>query len=173
MTKTSQHSLGYLNSLPSRAARRLLLRPGAMRGFILSACQTASRSGVLPNHAKRLAVTTLIWIIGWSHLAAKLLPKLEDAMAAFSREEVKQLYADDPWVSNLLLNMWEYIHGETTLTSYPWNISLPIADGATRAALSVRHGWKGGKFWTSSSWNPLLRYYDMQRSWGLSAMGNP
>ena len=135
--------------------------PGAMRGLILSACQAGSRIGVLPNDAKRLAVTTLIWLIGWSNLAAKLLPKLEDAMASFSREEVKQLYAHDPWASNLLLNIWEYIHGETMLKSYPWNISLPIAD-VCNARCSFCTSWLEGRkvldIQQLESFAPILRH---------------
>lgn len=144
MTNTYQQWSDNLHSLSRRAAGRLFFQPGRMRAFLLSVCQTASRSAVLPNHAKRAAVTTLIWLIGWSNLAAKLLPKLEEAMPVFSREEVKRLYADDPWVSNLLLNMWEYMHGETRLTSYPWNISLPIAD-VCNARCSFCTSWLEGR----------------------------
>src|SRR5262249_48972805 len=33
-----------------------------------------------------------------------------------------------PWATNFLVNVWEYATGSTHLTSYPWNISLPVAD---------------------------------------------
>ena len=34
----------------------------------------------------------------------------------------------DDWLQNYLLNVWEFVHGETQLESLPWNVTLPVAD---------------------------------------------
>ena len=56
------------------------------------------------------------------------LTELEVILARVAREDVDALFPQDPWLSNFVTNVWEFAIGETKLTSYPWRISLPIAD---------------------------------------------
>jgi len=46
----------------------------------------------------------------------------------YTRDEVRAAFARDELYRNLFLNLWEYEHGETVLQSYPYDVSLPIAD---------------------------------------------
>src|SRR5262245_11385777 len=45
-----------------------------------------------------------------------------------TREAIEREYADDPFFRNYCLNLWEYVHGVDVLTTYPWNVALPLAD---------------------------------------------
>ncbi|SEE10162.1 Radical SAM superfamily protein [Rhizobiales bacterium GAS188] len=53
---------------------------------------------------------------------------VETAVSKLSDQEISALFDRDPWLWNLVMSMWEYANGKTRLTTYPWNISLPIAD---------------------------------------------
>jgi molybdenum cofactor biosynthesis enzyme MoaA len=44
------------------------------------------------------------------------------------KEDIFEEYRHDPWIANYLVNWWEYIHREAVLSSYPWNVTIPIAD---------------------------------------------
>jgi MoaA/NifB/PqqE/SkfB family radical SAM enzyme len=53
---------------------------------------------------------------------------LSDLLEKFGKDELTRAYADDPWLCNYFVNIWEYSRGESVLTSYPWNVTVPIAD---------------------------------------------
>jgi wyosine [tRNA(Phe)-imidazoG37] synthetase (radical SAM superfamily) len=53
---------------------------------------------------------------------------LSDLLEKFGKDEITRAYADDPWLCNYFVNIWEYSRGESVLTSYPWNVTVPIAD---------------------------------------------
>jgi wyosine [tRNA(Phe)-imidazoG37] synthetase (radical SAM superfamily) len=50
------------------------------------------------------------------------------AMRYVRKEDVLSEYASDPWSRNYFLNWWEFYHGVAVLSSYPWNVTIPIAD---------------------------------------------
>src|SRR5579883_1151904 len=66
--------------------------------------------------------------LGGCRVSPAQLTELEEAAKALSREEVGVLFRDDPWVDNFATSVWEFAHGASELASYPWNVSLPIAD---------------------------------------------
>lgn len=72
------------------------------------------------------------------------LSALERTLAKASREELEIFTADDAWLRNFVLNVWEYARGERELTTYPWNISLPIAD-ICNARCTFCTAWIDGK----------------------------
>ena len=75
------------------------------------------------------AVSAVASLYGWgARLNDADVTRMERIIGPLTREEVIALTADDPWIQNFLVNVWEYVHGVEELTSYPWNISLPIAD---------------------------------------------
>lgn len=45
-----------------------------------------------------------------------------------SKEDILHEWRGDPWFCNYLVNLWEFVMGEDTLTSYPYNVTIPIAD---------------------------------------------
>jgi sulfatase maturation enzyme AslB (radical SAM superfamily) len=65
---------------------------------------------------------------GHARLTKEQLSKVETELAAASLEDVTGLFPHDPLLANFVLNIWEWAHGSTQLTSLPWNISLPISD---------------------------------------------
>lgn len=56
------------------------------------------------------------------------LSRMEAAVRRVSRPELEVLFGGDPWLLNLAISIWEYVTGQGRLTSYPWNITIPIAD---------------------------------------------
>lgn len=44
------------------------------------------------------------------------------------KDDIIQAHASDPWLCNYLVNVWESVHGADVLSSYPWNVTIPIAD---------------------------------------------
>lgn len=46
----------------------------------------------------------------------------------FDKNVLKRAYQDDLFLQNYFLNLWEYATGQDVLESYPWNITLPLAD---------------------------------------------
>ncbi len=49
-------------------------------------------------------------------------------IGGFERQEVKDVFVDDSFARNYFLNLWEYTTGQDILESYPWNVTLPLAD---------------------------------------------
>lgn len=62
------------------------------------------------------------------HLLTARGPALNREVAKYTREELRAMFADDPWRANYLVNIREFLSGESVLTTYPWNISIPVAD---------------------------------------------
>ncbi|MCI0722809.1 MAG: radical SAM protein [Acidobacteria bacterium] len=51
----------------------------------------------------------------------------------YDREELRAYYMRQPvdgaWVwANYVVNLWEYEHGAEALTTYPWNVTIPITE---------------------------------------------
>jgi MoaA/NifB/PqqE/SkfB family radical SAM enzyme len=55
-------------------------------------------------------------------------PALEREVAKYTRDELRALLRDDPWRANHVVNLREFLSGESVLTTYPWDVSIPIAD---------------------------------------------
>ncbi len=90
----------------------------------------ASRFGAEIDERQFAALRKLVGFIGFKgcRVPATELAGLEEAAKALSREEIAVLFRDDPWVDNFATSVWEFAHGASELASYPWNVSLPIAD---------------------------------------------
>ena len=54
--------------------------------------------------------------------------QLVAAVKQLSKSEIQAEYGSDPWLCNYFINWWEYVRGEAEISSYPWNITIPIAD---------------------------------------------
>lgn len=63
-----------------------------------------------------------------ARLSESTLGLVEKIAAKLTVEEINALAGNDRWLRNFLMNLWEFGNGADVLTSYPWNISLPIAD---------------------------------------------
>lgn len=63
-----------------------------------------------------------------ARLMPEQLDELETILRDVTREETLRVVFGDRWLQNYLLNVWEYVHGESTLTSLPWNVTVPVAD---------------------------------------------
>jgi wyosine [tRNA(Phe)-imidazoG37] synthetase (radical SAM superfamily) len=83
---------------------------------------------------KRSARSVLLHQRGHAWLLRRLPAHLSDVgllsqlIGRFGKDEIARAYAHDPWLGNYFVNVWEYAHGEAVLASYPWNVTIPIAD---------------------------------------------
>ncbi len=77
-------------------------------------------------------------------VTAEQLRKLEKELMSASEEEVAGLFPEDRLISNFLLNLWEWGQGRATLTTLPWNISLPVSD-VCNARCTFCTSWLDGK----------------------------
>jgi sulfatase maturation enzyme AslB (radical SAM superfamily) len=81
---------------------------------------------------------------GHARLMASEVRRIETELMTVSVDEVQALFPSDRVLSNFLLNLWEWGHGQTTLKSLPWNVSLPISD-VCNARCSFCTSWFEGK----------------------------
>lgn len=99
--------------------------------------------------------------------------ELAQAMKLLSKEAILEKYASDPWICNFLINWWEYVHGVDTLTTYPWNITIPIAD-VCNARCTFCSSWIEGtrvlKLEEVERFAEVLRY---ARLLGIAGHGEP
>ena len=122
--------LVLLAGMPEDQVRRLCPEPRdnihwplALREYV-----RAVGSEVSPEKAEGLQ--EIVQLIGPNscRLNPEQLAGLERGVSKLDRSDIESLFPNDRWVHNLLLNVWEWAVGAAELTSYPWNVSLPIAD---------------------------------------------
>lgn len=70
--------------------------------------------------------------------------RLETELLSVGLDDVLDMFPADRMLSNFVLNIWEWVHGRTTLQSLPWNVSLPISD-VCNARCSFCTSWLDGK----------------------------
>jgi pyruvate-formate lyase-activating enzyme len=70
--------------------------------------------------------------------------ELEAIAEKLEPDDVRCLFPDDPWLQNFITSAIEYKRGETQLTTYPWNITLPIAD-LCNARCTFCTSWLSGR----------------------------
>jgi MoaA/NifB/PqqE/SkfB family radical SAM enzyme len=101
------------------------------------------------------------------------LSDYEKLVESFSKEELQEFFKDDPWFVNYILNIWEYVHGETELTTYPWTICIPISDNCN-ATCPFCNSWIRGTrqldLNESENFLPLLQHAKLL---GLAGHGEP
>jgi hypothetical protein len=61
----------------------------------------------------------------------------------FSRDELRAAFTRDPFLSNYVVNHWEFAAGETILTTYPWRVVVPISD-VCNATCTFCNSWLRG-----------------------------
>ncbi|MER3425350.1 MAG: hypothetical protein C4293_21050, partial [Nitrospiraceae bacterium] len=173
MSGAYRKSLEYFSTLPHYTAERLVTGSTRVKKALLCAWQANCPASLRPRATRWLAITSVIRLIQRFTLAPENLQELEQAMTVLSRREVERLCAGDTWISNFLLNLWEYVRGETTLTTYPWNISLPIAD-ICNARCSFCTSWLDGRHILQieqlEAFAPVLRHAALV---GLVGHGEP
>jgi wyosine [tRNA(Phe)-imidazoG37] synthetase (radical SAM superfamily) len=81
---------------------------------------------------------------GHARLTQDQLTRLEQEVMKFSRLEIDRLFPGDAYLTNFVLNVWEWAHGRERLESLPWNISLPISD-VCNARCSFCTSWIDGR----------------------------
>ena len=110
-----------------------------------------------------------IYRIFWLNDDSKIVEQIVD----MSSEEIRDLLRYDPWLKNLMVNYWEFAVGQTSLTTYPWDICIPICD-ACNARCTFCTSWLEGKEQLSleqlERFEPLLRF---GRRIGLAGHGEP
>ncbi len=63
-----------------------------------------------------------------SNLLGDSSESLETRIRDFALEDLRALFAPDPWLCNYLVSIWERAHARTVVTTYPWHVTLAIAN---------------------------------------------
>ena len=98
---------------------------------------------------------------------------VEKHVQKFNREDIREHFKGDSWLCNFVENIWEYLNGETVLSTYPWNVTLPMAD-ICNAKCSFCSSWMVGNRWLKSQdidqYSSLIRH---SCQFGLQGHGEP
>jgi sulfatase maturation enzyme AslB (radical SAM superfamily) len=97
----------------------------------------------------------------------------EEFVSAYSRDLLRDFFEDDPWFANFILNIWEYVQGESELTTYPWNVCIPIADTCNATCLFCTSWYRGTRqlgLDEINNFRPLLKN---ARFFGFAGHGEP
>ncbi|HEC43394.1 MAG TPA: radical SAM protein [Bacteroides sp.] len=97
----------------------------------------------------------------------------ENLISEYSREVLRDYFKDDPWFSNYIVNIWEYVNGETELTTYPWNVCIPIAD-TCNATCPFCNSWiRGTRQLNLDEYANFLPLLKNAKLFGLAGHGEP
>src|SRR5262245_10750707 len=77
------------------------------------------------------------------HTSSIKTDQLMKLVRRFTREELRAAFEHDPFLSNYVVNHWEFAHAETVLTTYPWKVVLPISD-VCNATCTFCNSWLRG-----------------------------
>lgn len=85
--------------------------------------------GLHPNDNQVALLRSAANICRWGvRLPERFLSELEMIIGRTHRKDVEALFPDDGWLQNFLLNIHDRASHATEVSTFPWNISLPIAD---------------------------------------------
>jgi pyruvate-formate lyase-activating enzyme len=90
--------------------------------------QALRNPGAPSAELERLITSVAAINISSARVSVEELADLERTMRKVTAEDVRTLVSGDTWLTNFLLNVWEYVQGVSELTTYPWNVTLPVAD---------------------------------------------
>lgn len=104
--------------------RRHRLEPGfkVAGGAVEAAERTGRRMLRLPEYRRELRRTWARQMLGVP------VAGLPETARRLLKDDIIHEHASDPWLCNFLVNVWEFVHGVDVLSSYPWNVTIPIAD---------------------------------------------
>jgi Radical SAM superfamily len=127
---STRELLSLLGGLRPDEAQRLWPQPYDNIHWPLALRDYVSAVGPDVSEARAASLLEIVQTIGLNsaRLNPEQLARLEQGVAKLDRTDIEGLFPHDPWVQNLLLNVWEWAVGAAELTSYPWNVSLPVAD---------------------------------------------
>jgi pyruvate-formate lyase-activating enzyme len=99
--------------------------------------------------------------------------QIEEFVKSVTREDIRDFLAHDPWFANYIVNIWEYVNGASVLSTYPWNVCIPLVDYCN-AACSFCNSWLLGKRYIEldevQRFGTLLRHSKLL---GLAGHGEP
>ena len=152
-----------MSGRPQEAIEELLANTSQLRNCLLALWDFLSVTPIVSDENKQQSLCNIVWLLGTGgcRLNPDQIVEMENSLKFFSREEVQSLFAWDPLISNLLLNIWEYVHAVAQLNSYPWNISFPVAD-ICNARCTFCTSWLEGRkvmpIETLESFAPVLKH---------------
>jgi molybdenum cofactor biosynthesis enzyme MoaA len=99
--------------------------------------------------------------------------ELRNKITQFRANQIKSAFANDKWLRNYVLNIWECETGAEVLESYPWNVALPIAD-ICNARCTFCNSWLAGKeLLRPDQLRPFLEVLAYAKLIGIQGHGEP
>jgi len=90
-----------------------------------------------------------------------------------SKEDILRAFASDPWSRNYFVNWWEFYHGAAVLSSYPWNITIPIADVCNARCTFCTSWLEGTRVLEISELSHFAEVLPYARLVGIAGHGEP
>jgi len=94
-------------------------------------------------------------------------------IARYTFDEIAAALADDRWLRNYLLNLWECATGAIELKSYPTGVALPIADICNARCTFCTSWLEGTKLMRPDQLKPYLEVLPYARMIGIQGHGEP
>lgn len=121
--------LASAGAMSAAEADRMILPRQGYPSWLTPFRNFAALRGLYPDEAQAALLRSAANLCRWGvRLPPAYLAELEAIVGRVERADLEALFPDDAWLTNFLLNIFERVRQDTTVTSYPWNISLPIAD---------------------------------------------
>jgi sulfatase maturation enzyme AslB (radical SAM superfamily) len=98
---------------------------------------------------------------------------IDGKVAEFSKDELESFFKIDPYFLNFIMNKWEYVTGQSEMTTYPWNIYLPISDSCNAKCVFCSAWIDGKKYLPIESLDNLAPVLKNARRLGLAGYGEP
>jgi len=131
--------VAHLKAVKNRLQLRLEKREARIAALLAARARARRQPAGPVDYTRRLLGSK-----GHPRLTKEQLTKIETELASATLEDVTGLFPDDRLLANFVLNIWEWAHGRTQLTSLPWNISLPISE-VCNARCTFCTSWLDGK----------------------------
>lgn len=89
------------------------------------------------------------------------------------KQEIIKEYEGDRWLCNYFLNLWEYLKGEESLTSYPYNVTIPIADVCNARCTFCTSWLEGTRILAVDEVDKFAEVLSYARVVGIAGHGEP
>ena len=92
---------------------------------------------------------------------------------AHAEAMIDRAVSTDPWLHNYVKNTWEFVHQRTTLTTYPPDVCVPIADVCNARCTFCTSWLEGTRIATLEQVDGFEQLFRFARWVGLAGHGEP
>jgi sulfatase maturation enzyme AslB (radical SAM superfamily) len=99
--------------------------------------------------------------------------RLEALLTGQSEAQVDRVFDGNRMMHNYVKNIWEFVQGRTVLTTYPWDVCIPIADVCNARCTFCSSWLEGTRMIELNEVQAFTEVLAYARSVGLAGHGEP